>query len=88
MSVNAGRKAKDAAMAAYMKQHPGQYPDSVMRPWRGEGAGYRDMARQMGAVSNNTSRWFVAMLGGLAAARLGYGSSGVPSDLLNDKRAA
>jgi hypothetical protein len=72
---------KDRATASYMKAHPGSYPDSVMRPWQGEGSDKRALARQMGSVQNNTSKWQTAMLGGLLAARLGYGWSGVPREL-------
>lgn len=75
---------KDRATASYMKDHPGQYPDSVTRPWRGNGADLRDLAKQMGSVQNNTSKWHAAMLGGVLAARLGFGWSGIPNDLRRD----
>lgn len=87
--MSAGSRTKDKEMASYMKQHPGRYPDSAMRPWNGEGAGYRALAKTMGSVSNNSSKWHVGMLGGVIAARLGLGSANVPGELINTaKRAA
>lgn len=79
---------KDREMAKYMKAHPGRFPDSYMRPWQGEGAGMRAMARQMGAVPNDSAAWHHAMVSGVIFARLGLGSFGVPDDLLERKRAA
>lgn len=78
---------KDREMAKYMKLHPGRFPDSAVRPWQGDGAGIRAMARQMGAVPNDSSAWHNAMLAGVIFARLGLGSNGVPADLI-DRRAA
>jgi hypothetical protein len=86
--VSAASRNKDKEMASYMKDHPGRYPDSFMRPWNGNGAFHRDLARQMGAVPNNSSKWFNSMRAGLALARLGLGSAGVPSELLADREAA
>jgi len=75
-------KAKDAAMAAYMKQHPSAFPDSVRRPWPGNGAGLRALAQQLGGnVPNNSSKWHVGMLGGVLCARLGMGDANVPNEL-------
>lgn len=73
-------KAKDAAMAAYMKKHPGSFPDSVMRPWRGEGAGPRGLAASMGHVPNTGSTFDRGMFGGLLAARLGFGAESIPDE--------
>lgn len=86
--MSAASRNKDKEMASYMKQHPGRYPDSYMRPWQGHGAGLRAMARNMGKVPNNSSRWFVGMLGGVIAARLGYGSANVPDDLRERDKAS
>jgi hypothetical protein len=87
MSVNS--KERDRAMAAYMKQHPGRYPDSTMRPWGGEGAGHRALAKTMGAVPNEGSKWQIGMLGGVLCARLGLGSSNIdPAYLVVNKHAA
>lgn len=72
-------KAKDAAMAAYMKQHPASFPDSVRRPWRGEGADLRALSQTMGHVRNTTSKWDFGMLGGVLCARLGLGGQNIPS---------
>lgn len=80
-------KAKDAAMAAYMKKHPGSFPDSAMRPWGGEGASHRALASTMGKAPPSGKNDF-GLLGGILAARLGYGSFGVPPDLINARRAA
>lgn len=77
----ANRRGKDQAQAAYMKAHPGRFPDSESRPWRGEGVGARELSRQMGSVQNNSAKWHLGMLGGVLAARLGYGWNGIPSDL-------
>jgi hypothetical protein len=64
-------KQKNSAMAAYMKAHPAQYPDSVRQPGRGQGAADRVAARNLvpGAVSN--ARWMAGMLGGVLAFRAG-----------------
>jgi hypothetical protein len=75
-------KVKDQAMAAYMKAHPGAFPDSVMRPHGGCGAADRGLASQMGHVTNNTSKWQHAMLAGVIFYRLGMGSGGIPAELL------
>lgn len=76
------KKQKDEEMAKYMKAHPSRFPDSVMRPWQGCGADDRARARSMGSIQNNTSRWQVAMMGGVLASRLGLGSYGIPSDFV------
>jgi hypothetical protein len=75
-------KAKDAAMAAYMKKHPGSFPDSVMRPHPGNGSDLRTLSKTMGNVPNAGSKWNAGMLGGVLAARLGFGVSGIPKELL------
>lgn len=75
-------KAKDAAMASYMKQHPGAFPDSAMRPWGGNGSDHRAMANAMGAVPNHTTKWDSGMLAGILAARLGYGNANIPAEFL------
>jgi len=86
--MSANSRTHDKEMAAYMKQHPGRYPDSAVRPWSGNGASVREMARTMGAVPNNTAKWDFGMLGGVLAARLGLGSSNIPAELINDRKAA
>lgn len=58
---------KDRAAASYMKAHPGQFPDSTMRPGQGEGAAIRKMASQMSAAGHRTSKWDVGMFGGVLA---------------------
>jgi hypothetical protein len=80
-------KAKDAAMAAYMKKHPGSFPDSIMRPGQGEGKSLRALAATMGK-SPPTAKYDVGMVGGILAARLGYGTSGVPLEYLQRRDAA
>lgn len=75
-------------MAAYMKAHPGSFPDSVRRPWNGVGSADRDLAMKMGRVPNGGSTWDKGMLGGIIAARLGFGSYGVPAELLPVRRVA
>lgn len=80
--MSAASKERDRAMASYMKAHPGQYPDSVMRPWNGEGASTRAMTKTMGSVSNESSKWEAGMLGGVLAARLGLGDFGIPDELI------
>lgn len=82
------KKQKDEEMAKYMKAHSSRFPDSVMRPWQGCGADDRARARSMGAVQNNTSRWQVAMMGGVLASRLGLGSYGIPADFVASREAA
>lgn len=84
----AERKTKDVAMAAYMKAHPGSFPDSVRRPGLGEGVSHRALAAGMGRVTNNSSRWEVAMLGGVIAARLGLGSYGIDPEFIRPRDAA
>lgn len=79
---------RNREMAKYMKLHPGRYPDSSMRPWNGEGAGTRTLAKTMGAVPNESSKWQLGMLGGVIAARLGLGSSNIDAEYIRPKRAA
>lgn len=79
---------RNRAMASYMKEHPGRYPDSTVRPWGGEGAGARAMAKTMGAVPNDSSKWQLGMLGGVLCARLGLGSSNIDAEYLQRKREA
>lgn len=86
--MSANSRNHDKEMAAYMKQHPGRYPDSATRPWSGNGSDLREMARTMGAGPNNSSKWQSGMLGGVLAARLGLGSSNVPAEFLGDARKA
>lgn len=63
----ANNRAKNAAMAAYMKKHPGSFPDSVMkeskiaRSWNAHAAG-----------RNYGSRFYAAMYGGVVCHRLGH----------------
>lgn len=78
---------RNRAMASYMKEHPGRYPDSCTRPWQGEGAGARSMAKAMGGVSNNTSQWHHAMLAGVIFARLGMGDANIATEYLGSKAA-
>lgn len=73
MSAKSSRKEKDTAMASMMKENPGRFPDSVMRPHRGCGVGDRDLAKKMGRVSNNTTTFDRGMLGGHLCAILGMG---------------
>lgn len=73
----ADRRAHDAAMAAYMKDRPGSFPDSIRRPHQGEGSGMRKLAMQMGRVPNVNSHFQRGMLGGVLCARLGLGDFGV-----------
>lgn len=78
--AKADRRAKDAAMAAMMAKNPGQFPDSAVRPWRGEGAGLRSM--QVGVARLTGKKYDFGMLGGLLCARLGMGNYGIPPELL------
>ncbi len=75
-------KAKDAAMASYMKDHPGSFPDSVMRPWNGNGADLRNLSKTMGRVPNNTAKFDFGLLGGVLVARLTGSKFGIPDELL------
>lgn len=72
-------RAKSAAMAAMMKKNPGRYPDSVMRPHNGVGAGDRKAAAKLGNSwkGRYSSTWERGMLGGLLAEKLGYGSANI-----------
>jgi hypothetical protein len=79
----AEKRNKDAAMARYMHEHPGSFPDSIKRPGQGQGAADRKLAMTMGFVRNDGSKWQIAMLGGILAAKLGYSSNGIPDELLN-----
>lgn len=83
----AANKQKNEAMAAYMKAHPGQFPDSVRRPWQGNGADVRKLASTMGKAPPSGKN-DIGMLGGIIVARLGLGSFGIPDELLHDNRAA
>lgn len=63
----ANDRAKNAAMAAYMKNHPNSFPDSVMkehsimRHWNAHAA-----------AKNDGSRFYAGIYGGVMAHRLGY----------------
>lgn len=66
----ANDRAKNAAMAAYMKQHPNDFPDSVMKE--------PHIVRSFNGVApaKSGSTWERGMLGGVLAKNLGYGSYG------------
>lgn len=79
----AERKQKDQSMAQYMKDHPGQFPDSEMRPHNGCGSDARKMALSMGRVLEPSGAWYRGMLGGVIAHRAGLASKqGIPASLL------
>jgi len=78
----AEKRTHDAAMASYMKDRPGSYPDSVRRPHQGQGAGDRKTAMSMGRVPSDGHHFEIGMLGGILAAKLGYSDFGV-KDFLN-----
>lgn len=80
----ANQKAKDSAMASYMKQNAARYPDSIRRPHNGCGASDRKAAAALGSSwrGRSSSTWDRGMLGGVLAARLGYGSDNIPPELL------
>lgn len=81
--ASAERKQKDQSMAMYMKAHPGQFPDSEMRPHNGCGSDYRKMASSMGRVLEPSGNWYRGMLGGVVAHRIGLASNhGIPTSLL------
>ena len=82
------KKERDRAFAAWMKDHPNQYPDSVRKPHDGCGSGERKLANQMSAAGHRTGKWEIGMFGGVIAARLGYGDRNIPSDLLSKQKAA
>lgn len=67
----AERKVQDQARAKYMADHPGQFPDSVMRPHRGCGADDRDLAKGV-QPARQKGAWERGMLGGVIASRLGF----------------
>lgn len=69
------RKAKDAAMAAYMKIHGPKAPTQ----WHGCGSDERKLAEKMGGEWRNrdSSTWQRGMLGGVLAEKLGWGSAGI-----------
>lgn len=72
--AKAERRQKDEAMAAYMKEHPHSYPDSVMRPWNGCGSEARAEALKMGRVASNGAHYERGLLGGVLAHKLGFKS--------------
>jgi hypothetical protein len=78
----AQKKERDASMAKYMKDHPGQFPDSILRPGRGEGAGIRKFVGSMSTHGYHTGTYDRGMLGGVLVARLGLGSANIPEELL------
>ena len=75
----AEQRAKSAAMAAYMKAHPNEYPDSVRRPHNGCGRSDVIAASKLGTSwkGRYSSAYERGMLGGVLAERLGYGASGI-----------
>lgn len=73
----AEKRTHDAAMAAYMKDRPNQFPDSERRPHQGQGSGERKLALTMGRVPSNGHHFEIGMLGGILAAKLGLGDHGV-----------
>lgn len=79
----AQQKERSAAKARMMKENPSRYPDSVRRPHNGVGSGDRKAASLLPYTKNpGNSKWMLGMLGGVCAARLGYGSSNVPKELV------
>lgn len=70
--ARAERRQKDEAMAAYMKDHPHSFPDSVMRPWNGVGSDVRAEALKMGRIPHNGTKFMTGMLGGVLAHRMGF----------------
>lgn len=71
------RKARDVERAAFMKKNPGQFPNSVSRPWSGCGSNVRIMAMRMGTgyKGQYSAAYERGMVGGVLAERLGYGSA-------------
>lgn len=69
----ANSRAKDQARAAFMQAHPGQFPDSVMRPHQGVGSADRDLARRVRPTPyQETSTYERGLLGGILAHKIGY----------------
>lgn len=70
-------KEQNSIMAKHMKDHPNQFPDSILRPWQGEGASARKLAKNMGRVPHDNAYFELGMVGGILAAKLGFGNHGV-----------
>lgn len=81
----AQQRERSAAMASEMKKHPNRYPDSVRRPHPGCGSHDRIEAGKLGTSwkGRSSSTWERGMLGGVLAARAGYGSANIPDELLS-----
>lgn len=72
----AEQRNKSSAMAKMMKDNPSTYPDSVRRPHPGCGSADRIAAGKLGSTwkGRSSSTWERGMLGGVLAAKLGYGT--------------
>lgn len=73
---------QDKQRAKYMKERPWEFPDSARRPWPTPSHNLRSLAQKMGKVLISEKQWQWGMLGGVLAARLGYGDYGIPKELL------
>lgn len=74
--MSVARKNKDAAMARWLPPAP--------RSWNGCGAGTRRATARLGTGWRREllARQDFGLLGGVLAARLGYGTYGVPKELV------
>lgn len=76
------KKERDRAFAAWMKDHPNQYPDSVRKPHDGCGSGERKLAATVNAAAHRTGTYDRGLFGGIIAARIGLGKHNVPTEFI------
>lgn len=76
----ATNRQKNADMAAHMKKHGPRAP----KKWHGVGSDVSAKAKNMGTAwkGRSSSTWDRGMMGGILAARCGYGTHNIPDELL------